>query len=397
MKKTGYIRHSIQDAISKAMVLLIVGLLYSCSEGQEITVPSDNTDQGAVLNIYVYASDDPMQTRADEGLVDLYAQEKVLKSLKIWVFKHQGSADTDLPLHYLSPAEPELQGSRSKLFQIALTDEQVETLTADDGQVDLYVLANAESVGLSSLDGNSTRAEVRDAVIASGYFGTTSLTTDISTNGLPMSGCALNLSVQGTYPVLSLPVVKLMRCVSKLRFILSQNEEAESEISITSLQLDGNQFPETEQVFNLTSNPYSISATYVADAIPFTPPVAVASYDRVSDLVFRSQNVQDYEDLVDVVVTEGHATQMGPYYFRESNKCLTGTISYRISQKADPTDYKDLTKTFSMSNVPGSYNFSRNHTWTVYVYYLGGLELQMIMVYIREWRMGDTEHEIYNW
>jgi len=199
------------------MVLLIVGLLLSCSEGREITEPSDSPDQGAVLNIYVYASDDPMQTRADEGLVDLYAQEKVLKSLKIWVFKHQGSADTDLPLHYLSPAEPELQGSRSKLFQIALTEEQVKVLTADDGQVDLYVLANAESVGLNSLDGNSSRAEVRDAMIVSDYFGTTSLTTDISTNGLPMSGCAQNLSVQGSYPVLSLPVVKLMRCVSKLR------------------------------------------------------------------------------------------------------------------------------------------------------------------------------------
>ena len=47
--------------------------------------------------------------------------------------------DDDLPLHYLSPDDIELQGSRAKLFQIALTAEQVEALTGDASQVDVYV------------------------------------------------------------------------------------------------------------------------------------------------------------------------------------------------------------------------------------------------------------------
>ena len=374
------------------LLLLFLLLLFSCSKDHDEISPEK---KGGVLNIYVYPSDDPMVTRADEGLVNAYTLERDIKSLKIWVFKHNDSADTDLPLHYLSPDEPQLLGSHPKLFQIALTAPQVEALTGDARQVDVYVLANAESVGLSSLDETATRAEVRDALIESDYFGTSSLTTDISTNGLPMSGYGEDITVTGTLPVLSLPVVQLTRCVSKLRFVMAQNSETDSEIAITSIQLNEDLFPESEFVFNTTNNPYRLSGSYMPGVISFTPPAEVAKTDHIIDLVYQSQNVQDYEDIVDRTVAEGEASQIGPFYFRESDKCLTGTIGYSITDEGHNVTNK--TKDFSMSDVPGNYNFSRNHTWIVYVYYLGGHELQLSLAYIRSWSEEDREHSLYNW
>ena len=373
------------------VLILTLVLAASCGHDSGETTPLKD---GGVLNIYVYPADDPMVTRGDEGLVNAKNQENAVKSLKIWVFKHTGSAATDLPIHYLAPSEPELQGSRAKLFQIALTAEQVNMLTATDGQVDVFVLANAESIGLGGLNGSSTRSQVREAVIASDYFGTTSPTTDISANGLPMSGCGENISVKGAYPVLSLPVVKLTRCVSKIRFVMAQNKDVDAQFTITSIQLHGNQFPETENVFNTTANPYSISNGYVADAISFTPPAMVAKTERISDLVYQSQQIQDYEDILDKFVADDEASQLGPYYFRESNKRLSGTIGYRIEEN---NVVYNKTMDFQMSEVAGNYNFSRNHTWIVYAYYLGGEELRMLQVYIRSWEEAERERNLYNW
>jgi hypothetical protein len=372
-------------------LVLILTLVLAASCGHD----SEDSAEGAVLNIYVYPADDPMVTRGDAGLVNAYAQEDTIKSLKIWVFKHGNAANTDKPLHYLSPSEPVLQGGRAQLFQIALTDEQVKAITGDGNQVDVYVLANAESIGQGSLNGTSTRTAVRDAVIGTGYFGTTILTTDISTNGLPMSGCGENISVRGTLPVLSLPVVKLTRCVSKLRIVLAQNKESGAEFSILGVTLNGNQFPETENVFNRTTNPYSISGFYMADEIHFSLPDTIAKNDRITDLVYESQQVQDYEDIVDAFVERGDVTQMGPYYFRESDKRLRGTISYRVVD--EEKNVTENTVNFSMSDIVGNYNFSRNHTWLVYAYYLGGEELQLSLAYIRSWSEEDREPGIYNW
>ena len=374
-------------------LVLILTLVLAASCGHDSETTSSLKDAG-VLNIYVYPADDPMVTRGDEGLISAKVLENAVRSLKIWVFRHAGGAATDLPLHYLAPAEPELQGSRAKLFQIALTEEQVKAITGDGNQVDVYVLTNAESIGLGTLNGSSTRSEVRDAVIASDYFGTTRLTTDISAAGLPMAGCAENISVQGSYPVLSLPVVKLTRCVSKIRFVMAQNKDVDAQFFITSIQLHGNQFPETEHVFNTTANPYYISNGYVTDPVSITPPADVKKTERIFDLVYKSQQIQDYEDILDKFVADGEVSQLGPYYFRESDKRLSGTIGYCI--KENNQEY-NKTVNFQMNEVPGNYNFSRNHSWIVYVYYLGGEELRMLQVYIRSWEEAERERDLFNW
>lgn len=380
--------------MTRYVFLLLILVFASCRHDSEdaLGVPSG---QGGVLNVYVYPSDNPMVTRSDVGPVKVEHQERAVKSLKIWIFKHNGGADTDLPLHYLSPEEPDLQGSRAQLFQIALTAAQVQALTGAANLVDVYVLANAASIGLEGLDGTANRTAVREALIGTNYFGTTSLTTDISANGLPMSGCAEGISVQGSLPVLSLPVVKLTRCVSKLRFVLVRSRESDTELNLTGIRLNGNLFPVTEHVFNTTSNPYSVSAAYVAGGISFTPPSEIATSDRISDLLYASQSAQDYEDLVNAFVANGEATQLGPYYFRESDRCLTGAIDYSVTDTEHQVT--DKTANFSMSDVPGAYNFSRNHTWIVYVYYYGGELLQLNLAYITQWSVEDRERELYNW
>ena len=321
-------------------LVLILTLVLAASCGHDSETTSSLKDAG-VLNIYVYPADDPMVTRGDEGLISAKVLENAVKSLKIWIFKHAGSADTDLPLHYLAPAEPELQGSRAKLFQIALTEEQVKAITGDGNQVDVYVLTNAESIGLGTLNGSSKRSEVRDAVIAS-----------------------------------------------------AQNKDVDAKFSITSIQLHGNQFPETEHVFNTTANPYYISDGYVTDPVSITPPADVAKTERIFDLVYKSQQIQDYEDILDKFVADGEVSQLGPYYFRESDKRLSGTIDYCIKEN---NHVYNKTVNFQMNEVPGNYNFSRNHSWIVYVYYLGGEELHMIQVYVRSWEESERERDLYNW
>ena len=59
-------------------------------------------------------------------------------------------------------------------------------------------------------------------------------------------------------------------------------------------------------------------------------------------------------------VQSGELTQLGPYYFRETNQPLSGSISYSIMGG------EDKVKTFSMSSA----GFTRNHSWTVYLYFL---------------------------
>ena len=209
-----------------------------------------------------------------------------------------------------------------------------------------------------------------------------------------MAGCAENISVQGSYPVLSLPVVKLTRCVSKIRFVMAQNKDVDAKFTITSIQLHDNQFPVAEHVFNTTANPYYISDGYVPDPVSITPPADVKKTERIFDLVYKSQQIQDYEDILDKFVADGEVSQLGPYYFRESDKRLSGTIGYRI--KENNQEY-NKTVNFQMNEVPGNYNFSRNHSWIVYVYYLGGEELRMLQVYIRSWEEAERERDLYNW
>ena len=330
-------------------------LLLACGCQRQQAVQEETPP--ATLSIYVYPSGQPMLTRADVGLVEAYDQEKIVHELQIWIYSH---ASGDLLL-YLSPERNSLQSGEAERFQVHL--ESSEEAKFRNAQVDVYVLANGSSIG-SSLSDNSSRDEVRNLTIGGSYFSTSPLTDDIAASGLPMSGYAEDVSVAGSNPLYSIPVVRLKRCVSKLRFVFAQPPSPAFDFQVTGIQLNGNLIPNTEQVF--TTAAYSISSSYASAPFTVAAPSSVAECSSVTSLIYQSgQDAQDYETLVDAAVKAGEATQAGPFYLRESDKPLSGTLTYTVNgvQKTAP---------FAMDSEPGAYNFSRNHTWTVYAYFSGG-------------------------
>lgn len=348
-----------------ALCCLLAVLTNGCVTADE-QLPGEQ-QQPAVLSVYIYPSGQPMVTRADEGLVNAYAREKAVHQLQIWLFRHSDGQQ----LLYMSPESNNLISGEAERYAYALseengwTDAEIEALKGLN--VDVYVLANGGSIG-STLGESSTRAQVKAAIISSDHFGTTTLTTDIATEGLPMSGYLENTTITGNRPSFQVPVVRLLRCVSKVRFIFAQLEDNGMDCQITSLQLDASLIPTTENVFNFTANPYSISTTYIGSATPITPPATIATTDDITGLIFDGQEPQEYEDLIDEAVSSRKVTEVGPIYLRESDKRLTGTIQFSVDG-----GITTKTATFQMDATDqGAKNFSRNHTWIVYAYFLGG-------------------------
>ena len=84
---------------------------------------------------------------------------------------------------------------------------------------------------------------------------------------------------------------------------------------------------------------------------------------------------------------------MGPYYLRETDKKLSGVLTYQIDQIGSSTT--DRKARFEMKTEG---DFSRNHTWIVYAYY-GVDGMKVVSVYSQEWNEVKTEdvHSWYNW
>ena len=85
----------------------------------------------------------------------------------------------------------------------------------------------------------------------------------------------------------------------------------------------------------------------------------------------------------------GKLTEFGPVYLPESDKRLSGTITFWLGSTGP------LEADFSMATG----NFHRNQTWVVYAYYIGSSKLVVNSVSVVDWEVIDdlTEHEIPNW
>ena len=42
-------------------------------------------------------------------------------------------------------------------------------------------------------------------------------------------------------------------------------------------------------------------------------------------------------------------------------------------------------------------DFTRNHTWIVYGYFLGSGELKLNVVDVKDWTSGSEDPKVYNW
>ena len=429
--------------IDKWMLLLMAVLLTACNGSNEENNGSSD-EEDCYLEIYVYAPGRPIVTRGDEGEIDpISDDESKVTSLKIWVFKY---ADADgTPVGYLEADPSLLSATTPRKYLMKLDRDFVKNPT----NVDVYVVANAESDNAENpllttmngtpitLDGQTTRSQLNDAVIASNHFGIgTPLVSEVPANGLPMSAVLRNQPIFGSFPTLhvgednKMATLELTRAVSKLRFVLCRIKEAESTskkfVSIDGIQLNGSQIPTTSYLMPGT---YSYTGKYDGNPI-----IYVNAENKLTDIpavdnplvyVYDTQSAQEYEDLIDAAVksklswlinygtekgipelsgltessTLPQLKQIGLTYLRESDKQLAGVINYTYQEKEGDNEVQvQATADFTMA-APG--DFLRNHSWIVYVYYMDSKihVLTVVRIGMKEW-VSDGQPEspwFYNW
>lgn len=399
------------------MLLLLVMLLTAChsDDKEEIVDP----DEDCYLEIYVYAPDRPIVTRADVGnIAQRTAAESKVKTLQIWVFRHSdgtkvgyfgaGSGETDVP----DPTFLNENGQQVYRMKVdkAFADAPVP--------VDVYVVANAASYVSTTLNGNTTRDQLDKAMISETNFGTTRV-PEVPADGLPMSAVAKQQPVYGSFPALrigtetQMTTLQLTRAVSKLRFVLCRIKETESTsktfVSIDDIQLtDGDQTSPSTLIPSQTylmpgtysyTNYVSGSIDYVEDPLTNIPVVK----DPLA-YTYETLSAQEYENLINDAISgvrkandgDENLKELGLTYLRESDKQLKGIIKYQYRENGELKP--QATATFSMA-APG--DFLRNHSWIVYIYYMDSkiYTLTVTNIGIRGWNPDPMVENpiVYNW
>ena len=358
-----------------------------------LTACSSSDDNGleeklpTTLTIYVYSPDHPMLIRGDVGPVDASLEESKITFLQIWIFE-SGTGDL---VGYLETDETSLLSyNEGAKYQIAVDDDFAQYKP----DVDVYVFANVRTgnCGLT-FDKNSTRDQLKGAKLDNEHFGwlPQKMVSKVPDAGLPMVGVLTNQPVVGESPVLrigtqsNIATVKLERVVSKLRFVFANtaNTNPENTVSlwIQNIQMDETMIPTEEYLI-----PQTKELTYNTAPISFlsNDNLLVKAVENPTLFIYDGQDAQAYEKLIN----DAELTTVGPFYLRESDKQLQGTINYKIGEN-DP-----ITVPFLMDQAG---DFSRNHTWIVYGYLAGGGFLEMNTLYIKKWTTREIDHEVYNW
>lgn len=378
-QKRSLISHSFIFILYISFFISQLALLTACNS-------SDGEDQQkpTMLTIYVFSPEQPIITRGDVGPVNASEAENKVNSLQLWIFDTSGNK-----VGYLKTTETAtLNTGQGAIYQIPVSDEFAQ----NKPNVDVYVLANvtATNCGISAtLDENTTReALIEQAKITSEHFGvtSTSLTTVVPTDGLPMAGILKNQPVIGDAPVLrignetNIATVPLTRAVSKMRFFFANVATAPT-LTITGITLNGSLIPNEEYMF--TQSKTLTYDTNVASIL--TSSIEVAKKEDPAQYIYEGQTAQEYENLM----VGAELSLVGPYYLRESGKILTGTITYTVEGMSEP-----MSATFTMKEQG---DFLRNHSWIVYAYYEGLSGMQVVTVDVTDWVPKSANHEVYNW
>ena len=319
-------------------------------------------------------------TKADVGEVPALEEENKITDLKIWVFNHETKV---LEASYATTKDfPEGGGVRK--YALAVTP----TFAKSKPNVDVFVLVNSASIGCSKL--NANWESLYTALFEDDYFGLTpeNLVKSVSSNGLPMSGLGMDLSLSGEEPTFTLPTVSVVRAVSKLNFVFCQmktennsGEEDNESFKITSVELDGNLIPKGEYVFSENAQCRVVKVLepyYDSRSIQLNWPqgLTLAENEAPEALSYAGQDGPTYDKLIQDALRDKKLSSLGTLYLRESDKALTGKIKYSITRNKgkdnETTENKEAT--FEMAH-PG--DFARNHTWTVYGYFISNRTLQL--------------------
>lgn len=314
--------------------------------------------------------------------------ENAINSLSIWVFRHDKN---HTKVGFLSVTEfPEGEGV--KWYSIPVDWNFVNTKP----NVDIFALANAKSIGYESLGGetkwdvlNNASFGLSDPNPEFDYFGLTKPVKEVPKDGLPMSAMGTNMKVYGVSPQLKVDAVTLTRAVSRFRMVFCKTATSGGgdDIKVDRVVFYGNKIPKSEYVFNSSSLPYRINeeSGYIEDQYTVqwpkkedSSPVDLLANPSPESLIYVNQDPNSYQSLLNKAVSEEQLNDLGYTYFRESDQRLAGRIYYSVNNK---TRFRE----FSMA-LPG--DFARNHTWTLYGYFLSGRNLQLALS-VQKWDKAD--------
>ena len=379
-------------------------------------------------------------TKGETGYEPATEAERTVSSLQIWVFRAGATAATGLVGYRMlegdALAATGLNAGHETRFTIPVADDFIQESPRPN--VDVYAVVNGASAGFtidkfSSANGDWSKVSPTDLkgfVLSGDCFGVNTLTTalNLPATGLPMAGLSTNQPVTGDYPVLSVSTLTVTRAVSKLRFIfcqMSENGTSVDEFHITNITLTGQIGAQeklfTEQtyaghtyetgLFDIGSAGYvSLSKAFPADgALPST----LANNPRPGDYLYVSgMSAEAYESLIQAGINDGVLTPWGLTYLRETDKQISGAITYTVGTGAS---LQTKTANFTME---AEGDFVRNHSWTVYGYFIGGrLVVQPTLLpwiagndrftyategstelrYERPWLRYDVDQEAWTW
>lgn len=393
--------------------LLMVGAMASCSENENTeTAPGDN----AYLSLS-FSTGTGNSTRAGEtsgkALADNETnanptQESDIHNIKVWVFK-SNTGDEATPISYKAETLSEVKNGNYTLnlrFLRKTGGEEVKN-------IDLYILANSESINMPDLikgkDLSSvTRKDLKEVSFTSpfGINGDGSAETkEVSKEkGLPISRAITEISVDSHVADTEEGAknkgikIPLVRAVSKLHFYFARksgNDANTSQVKVTRIEVEGNTIPTASYVFpdeaeynengynqNVTSQKYdNAGTTYVPTALKLAgvENKDIMEVDNPESFIKKSnQSAQEYLDAFDKKGIKSHDL----CYLRETNKAIKGTIYYSLDGG---------TEKHATFNIPSKGNAIRNRELVVYGYFLNGQMGKLTVTpTIQEWQDGGT-------
>ncbi len=379
-----------------------------------------------------------MVTKAETGYEAATDAERNISSLQIWVFRNGATSATGLVGYRMlegdALAATGLNTGHETRFTIPVDEAFISTTPRPT--VDVYAVVNGASAGFTidkfpSAAGDWSKVSPTDLqafTLSGDCFGVNTLTTSVPSTGLPMAGLATNQTVTGDFPVLSVSTLTVTRAVSKLRFVfcqMTENNTPVDEFHITGITLNG-QIGKQEKLF--TENTYAghtyetrlfdigsagydnLAKSYPTDG---ALPASLAGNPTPGNYLFQAgMTAQEYEDRIESGISAGVLTPWGLTYLRETDKVLSGVITYTVGVGASLQ-----TKTTSFT-LDAEGDFTRNHSWTIYGYFIGGrLVVQPTVLpwiaghdrytfategntelrYSRPWLRYDIDREAWTW
>ncbi len=387
-------------------VLLTALCVVSCRSTKEVQPDSEIT-----VSLYIPGA---VMTRAETGFVDPTAAESIFKTLDIWVFLSEKENDEDvLVCYHHYDAKLDLTGlpyNTVTRFGMKLEPEMFTKLTKEtDTKVDVYAVMNAASA-ISTVPGDNATRDMLEQLIING-FGNSPLVMSVDPEvGLPMSGVLKGADVSGGYPVLNISnTLWLTRAVSKIRFVFSQQGNPDpdnpdtlipvkSGCEIVRISFDGkNKEDEGKDCQIATREKLFTTQSFDIVAGEYTPLDATLTGENGSSLIINDnlsildnpeelfyqvmESAEHYETRLNNAIDA--RSQVGPIYLRETDKTISGTIYYRISE--DDQDLREADFSMKTGDV-----FSRNHSWIVYACFTEETLSLQLTVKVLPWDYWDN-------